>query len=254
MSENFSRGKNARIGTWITVPHPSIVEMLASTDFDWLCVDLEHSPVSRLELQTAIAIIQGKGKKAFVRVPQNSHLEIKFPLDAGVDGIIIPMVNSASEARLAVSNCLYPPAGNRGVGLARAAGFGFEFENHMAKNLNELEIIVQIEHIKAVEEIEEILSINKVTGVFLGPYDLSGSMGIPGQFDDPRMVAAIAKVAKKTVQANKILGAHVIAPSAAKVEEYLNLGYNFVAFSTDTLFLGHKIKDELSRIRIFDKK
>lgn len=235
-----------QLGSWITCPHPSIVELLANQPFDWLCVDLEHSPVSRQELQIALAIIQGKGKKAFVRVPLNSHLEIKYPLDAGVDGVIIPMVNSAAEARNAVEHCLYPPKGKRGVGLARAQGFGFDFERHMQKNLRDLTIIVQIEHVNAVAEINEILRVPGVAGVFLGPYDLSGSMGIPGQFEHPQMVAAIKTVADATLKSGKILGAHVIAPDHKAVQSYKEKGYNFIAFSLDTLFLGQKVRDELT--------
>jgi 2-keto-3-deoxy-L-rhamnonate aldolase RhmA len=238
-----------QLGTWITAPHPSIVELMASQPFDWLCVDLEHSPVSRTELQVALALIQGKGKKAFVRVPFNSHLEIKYPLDAGADGIIIPMVNSADEARRAIEHCLYPPTGKRGVGLARAQGFGFEFEKHLQKNLKELTIIVQIEHINAVREIDEILAVPGVSGVFLGPYDLSGSMGIPGQFDHPDMISAINKVADSTVKSGKLLGAHVIAPDHKAVNTYTERGYDFIAFSLDTLFLGQKIRDELEALK-----
>jgi 2-keto-3-deoxy-L-rhamnonate aldolase RhmA len=218
--------------------------------FDWLCVDLEHSPVSRLELQTCVSIIQGQGKKAFARIPFNSHLEAKFPLDAGVDGIIIPMVNSAEEAQKAVQSCLYPPRGVRGVGLARAQAYGFGFEEHLKKNLQSLTIIIQIEHIRAVEELDQILRIDGVAGVFLGPYDLSGSMGIPGQFDHPRMKQAIAEVSEKTLAAGKLLGAHVIKPDGDAVNEYMRLGYNFIAFSLDTYFLGQKIKDELHKVGI----
>ena len=234
-----------QLGTWITVAHPTIVELMASQPFDWLCVDLEHSPVSRQELQVAMALIQGKGKKAFVRVPYNSHLEIKFPLDAGADGIIIPMVNSAEEAKIAVENCLYPPIGKRGVGLARAQGFGFGFEKHLQKNHNDLTIIVQIEHVRAVKEINEILNVPGVSGVFLGPYDLSGSMGIPGQFDHPDMIASIKAVAEAALKTGKLLGAHVIAPDHKVVNIYAEKGYNFIAFSLDTLFLGQIIRDEL---------
>lgn len=238
----------AQIGSWITVPHPTIVEIFANLEFDWLCVDLEHSPVGRMELQQSISIIQNKGKKAFARVPLNSHLELKFPLDVGIDGVIVPMVNSAAEAKAAVKYCFYPPRGERGVGLARAQGFGFDFEKHLQKN-RDLTLIVQVEHYRAVEEIEEILAIEGVAGVFLGPYDLSGSMGIPGEFTHPRMVEAIQTVATKTLKAGKILGAHVIAPDYRAVQEYKAKGYNFLAFSLDTLFLGQKIRDELKYLK-----
>ena len=105
------------------------------------------------------------GKKAFVRVNENRHGEIKFPLDAGADGIIIPMVNSAREAEEAVSHCLYPPRGNRGVGLGRAQNYGFGFDEHLKKNLNDLEIFVQCEHVDAVRDIKQITAIPGVTAV-----------------------------------------------------------------------------------------
>lgn len=240
---------NLSLGTWITVPHPTIVDLLSNQDFEWLCVDLEHSPISRAELQLAVSIIQGKGKKAFARIAANSHLEAKFPLDSGIDGIIIPMVNSLADAQQAVKNCLYPPKGVRGVGLARAQDFGFGFEKHLQKNLKDLEIYLQVEHIDAVRQIDEILSLKEIKGIFLGPYDLSGSMGIPGQFDHPSMKEAIRTVSEKTLTAGKNLGAHVIPSDHKVVKEFTSLGYNFIAFSLDTYFLGQKIKDELQALK-----
>jgi 2-keto-3-deoxy-L-rhamnonate aldolase RhmA len=238
-----------RLGSWITVPHPTIVEILARQDFEWICVDLEHSPVNRLELQTAVAIIQGHGKKAFARVALNSLHHIKFPLDAGVDGVIIPMVNSAAQAKDAIESCLYPPHGNRGAGLSRAQAFGLDFDGHLKKNFSDLEIIVQIEHIQAVEEIDEILALDRLNGVFIGPFDLSGSMGIPGQLDHPRLKEAIKKVASKTSESGKLLGAHVIKPDAKSVKDFKSRGFDFLAFSLDTLFLATKIKDELDQMK-----
>ena len=237
----------ARLGTWVTIPHPSIVEILAQQNFDWLCIDLEHSPVSKLELQTAIAIIQGYKKKAFVRVASNTHENIKFPLDAGVDGIIIPMVNSSSEALEAVQSCLYPPLGKRGAGLSRAQKYGFGFNEHYDKNLNNLEIIVQIEHIKAVEDIKNILKIEKISGVFVGPYDLSGSMGIPGDFENPKLKVSIKELSTETIKANKLLGMHIIKPEFNELKKYSELGNNFLAFSLDSYFLGQKISEELEQ-------
>ncbi|BBH54069.1 HpcH/HpaI aldolase family protein [Fluviispira sanaruensis] len=234
-----------RLGTWITIPHPSIIEIIAKQNFNWICTDLEHSPVSRIELQTSITIIQANGKKAFVRVSANTHNDIKFPLDAGADGIIIPMVNSATEAYEAVQHCLYPPFGRRGAGLSRAQDYGFGFSNHYEKNINNLEIFVQIEHIKAVEEIKQILEIKNITGVFVGPYDLSGSMGIPGDFENPKLKNAIDEVAIETKKAGKFLGIHIIKPEANELKKYAELGYNFLALSLDSYFLGQKIADEV---------
>lgn len=235
----------AQIGSWITIPHPSIIEIMCQQKFDWLCIDLEHSPVSRLDLQIATTIIQGYQKKAFARVKENSHSSIKFALDAGIDGIIIPMVNSATEARNAVKNCLYPPHGIRGAGLSRAQKFGPGFQEHYQKNISELIVIVQVEHINAVKEIDDILKIDKISGVFIGPYDLSGSMNCPGDFLNQKLQEAIERVAKATLNSNKILGIHVIQPKAEEILNYFKLGYNFIAFSLDSYFLQRKLSDEL---------
>ncbi len=241
------------IGTWITVPHPTVVDLMCDVDlFDWLCVDMEHSPTSLWDLQVAVTIIQGRGKKAFVRVRQNTHADIKFALDTGVDGIIIPMVNSAEDARLAVQNCHYPPRGRRGVGLARAQRFGFAFDEHLKKNADSLKIIVQVEHIDAVRQIDDLLRVDGVTGVFVGPYDLSGSMGIPGRFDSPEFKAAIARVSDATIAADRLLGMHVILPSAEKLQEAIAGGYSFIAFSIDTYFLGQKIRDEALAFKLLE--
>lgn len=237
--------KKVRLGTWITVPHPTIVDLIARSDLEWVCIDNEHSPVSRMDIQLAISIIQGYGKKAFVRVSENTHTAIKFPLDAGADGVIIPMVNSGQEAKEAVSHSFYPPRGKRGVGLARAQHYGFGFQEHLEKNLKDLEVIVQVEHVQAVEDIDTILSLEGVSGVFLGPYDLSASMGIPGEFEHPRMKEAIARVSERTLAAGKLLGAHVIEPKHQILGDFVGLGYNFIAFSLDTFFLGQKLKEEL---------
>jgi 2-dehydro-3-deoxyglucarate aldolase len=239
--------KKLKIGTWITAPHPSIVDLIASTSLDWVCVDLEHSPTSYLDVQQAFSIIQGHGKSAFVRVSENRQAAIKFPLDAGANGLIVPMVCSAEEARNVVDHAFYPPLGKRPVGLARAQRYGFGFDKHLTENRG-LEVIVQIEHINAVRDIDKILAVEGLAGVFLGPYDLSGSMGIPGQLDHPRMKEAIRTVRDKTLSAGKVLGAHVIQPSSEKFKEYVDLGYNFLAFSIDTYFLGQKLQDELEAI------
>lgn len=237
-----------RIGTWITVPHPTIVDLIARQQFDWICIDLEHSPVSALEMQNAILIIQSHKKKAFVRVAQNSHTNIKFPLDAGADGIIIPMVNSFAEAKEAVRSCFYPPIGNRGAGLARAQKYGFGFEEHLKHNYEHLEVFVQIEHISAVKDLEEILKIEKLSGIFVGPYDLSGSMNLAGKFDSPEVTEVLQQISIKTKNSGKLLGAHVIKPEPADLHKHQMLGYNFIAFSIDTYFLGQKIIEALQEI------
>ena len=173
----MSSYKNISIGSWITLNHFSVVEIMAEAGFDWLCIDLEHSVIDYYDAEILIATIQAKGIKPFVRVGENNEIIIKRVLDAGAEGIIIPMVNSKSDAIKAVNAVKYPPQGTRGVGLARAQNYGFNFEEY-AKNINDQTIIIaQIEHIDGINNLNEILAVEGINGSIIGPYDLSGSLG-----------------------------------------------------------------------------
>ena len=233
------------IGSWITLNNPSIAEIMANAGFDWLCVDLEHSVTDYFEAQQLIMAIQSKGIKAFVRVGENNTRIIKRILDAGVDGIIVPSVNSAEEALKVVESVKYPPLGKRGVGLARAQKYGFGFEYYRDNIANNIKIIVQIEHINAIKNLESILKVDGIDGTFIGPYDLSGSMGKPGAWNDQDVMEALEFYENTVKKYNKLIGFHVIQPDHRLVLEKIDKGYNFIAFSLDVLFLGSKAKSEL---------
>ncbi len=237
------------IGSWITLNNPSIAEIMSDCSFDWLCVDMEHSVTDYFQAQQLIATIQSKGIAAFVRVGENNNLVIKRVLDAGADGIIVPMVNSKEDAVKAINSVKYPPIGMRGVGLARAQGYGFDFENYKNNKADDIKLIVQIEHIDAVNNLEEILSLDEIDGTFIGPYDLSGSMGKPGQYFDNDVVDVIKKYEKIAKKHDKLIGYHVIEPDYKLVIDKLKQGYNFIAFSLDTYFLGTIIRDQLGKIK-----
>lgn len=242
MKQNFG------IGTWITIGHPSIVEIMADAGFDWLCVDMEHSPIDYGLAQQLILTIQSKGKLAFVRVGENNARIIKRVLDAGADGIIIPNVKSKEEARKAVDAVKYPPLGERGVGLSRAQSYGFSFEEYKNTKAKEIPIIAQIEHINAIDELEEIIETDGIDGTFIGPYDLSGSMGKPGNYNDPKVKLVLKKYETIALNYNKLIGFHVVQPDYRLVLQKYNIGYNFIAFGLDTLFLGEKCRDQLSKL------
>lgn len=241
--------KKLLLGSWITIGHPSIAEVMASAGFDWLCIDLEHSVTDYYEAQQLIMAVQSKGIKAYVRVGENNTRIIKRILDAGADGIIVPSVNSAEEARKAVSSVKYPPMGTRGVGLARAQGYGFDFENYRDSKTKEIKLIVQIEHIKAIEVLDDILQVDGVDGTFIGPYDLSGSLGKPGQWDEPEVVRALEIYEETTKKYDKLIGFHVVPPDYNLVLEKQNKGYNFIAFSFDVFFMGQMIRNQLDGLK-----
>lgn len=236
------------LGSWISLTSPSIAEVMADAGFDWLCIDLEHSVIDYSDAQQLILAIQSKGIKAFVRVGENNQRIIKRILDAGADGIIVPSVNSAADALKAVKAVKYPPVGTRGVGLARAQSYGFGFESYRDGKANEIKLIVQIEHINAIKELDSIIQTEGVDGTFIGPYDLSGSMGKPGQYDDEDVRAALDQYEKIAKQYDKLIGFHVVPPDYQLVKDKIARGYTFIAFSFDAYFLGQMIRNQLKNI------
>lgn len=236
------------IGSWLTIGHPNVVEIMASAGFEWLVVDMEHTSIDLTMAQILITTIQSKGMKALVRVSKNEEVIIKKVLDMGADGIIVPMVKSSDEAREAVGYAKYPPIGKRGVGLYRAQNYGLGFEEYREKNKNETVVIAQIEHIEAVKNIDDILSVDGIDGTIVGPYDLSGSMGKPGRYDDADVKEALERVKSACFAHKKPLGFHVIQSDYQKLKEKIDEGYTFLAFSLDFFFLGDKAREEMSKI------
>lgn len=243
--------QSTSIGSWVTIGNASIIEIMAKADFDWLTIDMEHTSIDFNEGESLIRTIQAHDIPALVRVGKNEELGIKRVLDAGADGIIIPMVNTKQDAIKGLNYCYYPPKGSRGVGLNRAQGYGLNagFKDYIDWQTEDLVVIIQIEHINGVKNIDEILSIEGIDGVIIGPYDLSSSLGYAGQFDHPEVLEAIAKV-KLACKTRKVsLGFHVIDPDYEKAKLKLEQGYNFIALSTDFLFLGTKAINEMTYLR-----
>lgn len=171
-------GNQLTIGSWITLAHPAIAEIMARAGFDWLTIDLEHSVITIREAEELIRVISLHGVPPLVRLTSNDANQIKRVMDAGAHGVIVPMVNSRADAERAVQALHYPPFGKRGVGLARAQGYGTTFADYRNWLEREAVVIVQIEHIDAVNDLEAILTVPGVNGYIIGPYDL-GLDGYP---------------------------------------------------------------------------
>lgn len=236
-------------GSWITIPHPSVAELLVRAGFDWLTVDLEHSAITLESAAELIRTIDLAGCTPMVRVGSHDANVIKRVMDAGAHGIIASTVNTADQAAAIVAAVKYPPVGARGVGLSRAQGYADEFEEHY-RWLNEESIVfVQIEHIDAVRNIDSILRVPGVDGFFIGPYDLSASLGIPGDFTHPKMVEALATVRRAKERIGTVAGVHVVQPVAAEVRQKMAEGYRFIAFGIDYLFLLNQARSGLEDLR-----
>lgn len=238
------------IGSWIQLAHPAIAEIMANAGFEWLAVDLEHSSITIREAEEIIRIIDLCGVVPLVRLSSNDPVQIKRVMDAGAHGIIVPMVNSAIEAEHAVAALRYPPKGVRGVGLARAQGYGARFEHYRTWLESEGIVIAQIEHVRGVENLDAILGVDGINGFIVGPYDLSGSLGIPGKFDHPRMKEALVEIRRIAHKHKSVApGFHVVPVEHSLMIEKVKEGYRFIAFSTDMLFLGESCRSEMRSLQ-----
>jgi len=237
------------IGSWISLAHPAIAEVMARAGFDWLVIDLEHSTITIREAGELIRVISLCDVPPLVRLTANDPNQIKRVMDAGAQGVIVPMVKSKGEAEQAVSAVYYPVQGSRGVGLARAQGYGTRFREYSQWLAEQAVVIPQIEHIEAVNHLEEILSVSGVDGYIIGPYDLSASMGLPGQFGHPDVVAAIERIRRVGQAMNKPGGLHVVEPDAAELQRRIAEGFKFLAYSVDFRMLDATCRAGLAAIR-----
>lgn len=237
------------IGTWIQTGNPVVAEILARVGYDWIAVDCEHSSIGIEMFAETARGIYGRDVVTLARVRENDMLAIRQVLDVGAEGVIVPMVNSAEEARRAVKAAKYPPIGERGFGYCRANNWGIDFTSYAEKANDDVCVVVMIESKQAVECIDEILEVEGVDGVFIGPYDMSGSYGCVGRTDEPVVVEACAKVLEACKRHGKAAGEHIVLPNERNVSKALADGFTFIALGTDIVFLADAARDALTFVK-----
>jgi len=244
------------IGSWLTLPSTAIAEIMCNAGFDWLVVDLEHTTISLEQAGEMIRTIELSGSSSLVRLTSNDENQIKRVMDAGAQGIVVPMVKSATDAKRAVSATRYPPLGTRGVGLARAQEYGAKFEEYLAWqsdiNFGPV-VVVQIEHVDAVANLKEILNVDGVDAFIIGPYDLSCSMGIPGEFDNPEFIQTINKIIQIGSELNAVSGLHVVEPDKQKLNNAILAGHKFIAYSVDIRMIDVAARDGMAEFKRLKK-
>lgn len=240
--------KDRTIGSWISIDHHLIPDLMGHAGFEWLVIDLEHSVIDLNNMSILIDKIKMNSMVPFVRLPEINQSIIKKSLDAGACGVIAPMVKTSQDVLDLISYCFYPPNGKRGVGLFKAQDFGENFEKYKEEHYSEIAIIAQIEHVDAVKNLESILSIPRLDGILVGPYDLSASLGIAGDFSNPIFKNSLEEIITKTKKSSKALGFHVVDTEAQVVIDKFVEGYNFIAFGTDFLFLKNSALNEMKKI------
>lgn len=234
--------KELIVGSWIQLGYPQTTEIIARAGFEFVVVDMEHTSISADQLLSSIQISSLAGVTVLVRVGSHDPMLIKRAMDAGADGIIVPMVETRDQAERARDAIYYPPKGQRGVGLARAQGFGLDFDAYRDRMADDTILIVQIEHRRAVDNLEAILDVDGVDGFFVGPYDMSGSFGKPGNFGDPEVAAALSRVADIVKEHPKPSGMHVVMPDPKLLAQRISEGYRFIAYGTDMVFFAEMVR------------
>jgi len=234
------------IGTLLTIPSPDVAEILVEAGFDWLFIDMEHGTFSVADVQRILQAVD-RICPCVVRVPSGDESWIKRVLDTGPDGLIIPHVNTAEETERLVRLSLYPPEGARSAGISRARGYGLSKVNGQEGSGRTAVIIPQVEHITGVGNILSIVGVSGIGAVFVGPYDLSGSLAKLGQVDDPQVIKAVDAVAAACGEAG--LPAGIFGIDAEAAATYMKMGYRLIAVGADTLFLGNSARETVERLR-----
>lgn len=222
---------------WVSYAHPSITETFARAGFDFIAIDMEHSTISLEQAQRIIAASQSEGVPCLPRPVSHSNDWFKPLLESGADGILVQMVNTPEEIEAIIGHLKYPPVGRRSYGVNRAQAYGFDFDSYIQNWNATSTFIIQVESIQAVENIEKLLAFDEVDGVMIGPYDISGSLGVPGQTSHPLVIAASRKVIAACKRAGKSCGTQVADASPDSVQALFDLGHTFAILGSDLFVL-----------------
>ena len=247
------------LGAWVMMRDPISVEVMAGSGVDWLAVDMEHAPITVDIAADLIRVGSRCSVDMLVRVPDHNITTIKQVLDAGAAGVIVPDIRNSPQVQdilhairyPAHKTDIHPHYGSRGVGLARAQGYGRDFDSYIKTWASQAVFIPQIEHIDAIAEVSAIAAIDGVDALFVGPYDLSASMGLAGQFDEPAVVNAINAIVAATKVAGKVAGFHSVTAEVSSALQRIAQGVTFLAFSSDVFLIRHQIDTFVREARSF---
>jgi 2-dehydro-3-deoxyglucarate aldolase/4-hydroxy-2-oxoheptanedioate aldolase len=235
-------------GAWLQIASPFTAEIMSRAGFDWLIIDMEHGPGDILTLISQLQAMNGYGVVPLVRAPWNDFVIIKRILDAGAYGVLVPYVNTKAEAEAAVRACKYPPDGMRGVaGSPRAPGYGQNALDYMKRANDEILVITAVETSKALSSLDQILEVDGLDGIFIGPMDLATNMGHLGDPSHPEVQAAIATIEAKVLDANKVLA--TIAGNWEQARSLYQRGYQMIMLMADGVSLGRLAAETVARFR-----
>jgi 4-hydroxy-2-oxoheptanedioate aldolase len=235
------------VGTFAAIPHPVAIEVVAQAGPDFVCIDWEHSQIGRERIEDLIRAADVHRVPAMVRVPGHGPEAIAAVLDAGAAGVLVPRVSTAAQARAAVAATRYPPLGERGVGPGRAAAYGYRIPDYLAKANDAISLAIQIETAEGLENIAEIVAVDGVDVIFIGPGDLSVSIGALGPGGKDKLDEAIKAIGRIARAAGRTVG--LFRPSTEDISNWSALGITFFVLASDTMFLGAAVATEVAAAR-----
>lgn len=234
------------LGTILSLNSPDVAEILSDVGFDWIFIDAEHSTLDPDNLKALFQAV-GESTPCVVRIPLLDEIAVKKILDAGAAGLLVPQVRDAGQVEQLVTWGRYYPEGSRGLGFGRAQGYGLKVGEYLETANENILLSVQAERTEAVNNIESIVQVDGLDAVLIGPYDLSASMGLPGQIEHPDVQAAIKHVAKVCKKAKMPIG--IFGMTAEAVQPYIEQGFTYVVVGVDTVMLGNAASELLKQLR-----
>lgn len=230
---------NARpsIGSWMQLPSTAVAEIMGAAGYDWVAVDLEHGSFNPGDLPDLFRALELGGTLPLVRVAEGTSSKVKQALEAGAAGIIVPMIESGAQLQAVADACRWPPAGKRGVGFSRANLFGKHFDDYAREQAQSPLLIAMIENASAVDDLEAILAVPGLDAIFIGPYDLSASLGALADFEQPGFQSALTRISRQAAEAGVASGIHVVDPSHEALKSRIAEGHLFIAYSIDAVMM-----------------
>jgi 4-hydroxy-2-oxoheptanedioate aldolase len=235
------------IGTFAAIPHPVAIEVVAMAGVDFLCIDWEHSQIGRERIEDLIRAADVHRAPAIVRVPGHAPESIAAVLDAGAAGVLVPRISNAAQARAAVMATRYPPLGERGVGPGRAAAYGYRIPDYLSKANEDLVLAVQVETAEGLANIAEIVAVDGIDVIFIGPGDLSVSIDALGPEGKDKLENAIRAIAEAALAAGRTVG--IFRPSTSDMAAWSATGISFFLLASDTMFLGAAMAENAAAAR-----
>ncbi|GAB7021381.1 HpcH/HpaI aldolase family protein [Halostagnicola bangensis] len=235
------------VGNWLSIGHPAIGEVSSALEFDFVLIDTEHTTMSLETVENVSRAIDAKDAptESIVRVPRNEPSRIKRVLDIGVAGVMVPMIESADEARQLVESVHYPPEGVRGIASGRAAEYGMDFVEYVTDANGSIVTVAQIESEAGLENAEEIAAVDGIDALFVGPADLSGALGVFAQWDARELQEAMDRVLRAGATHETPVGTLTVSPE--QIDDRVEAGFDFLIVGKDTAYLANSSRDAKER-------